>query len=108
MKYLLIGDSHSDYLGNPRGSFGFFGQRLQELVNEENEMDVLAVSGSIPQWWLDGTKTTFGSTISVQGKLSTAEHTPSVTNLGADYDVVVIELGANMHGMKASTITAQI
>lgn len=108
MKYLLIGDSHSDYLGNPRGSFGFFGQRLQELVNKDHEMDVMAVSGSTPQWWLDGKKTTFGSTISLKGKLSTADHTPSVTNLGADYDVIVIELGANMHGLKTTAITTQI
>jgi hypothetical protein len=104
----LIGDSHSDYYGNARGDFGFFGQRLQEIFSETDAMDVLAVSGSTPQWWLLGRPTVYGCTVSLAGQLATSAVTPSIADMGDQYDVIVIEQGANMQPQSTGTNVSEI
>lgn len=90
---LIIGDSHSDYYGNRRGDFGFFGQRLQELTGA----DLIAISGATPGWYLTAHKNIYGCTSSAKGVTEGCASAPNPTDF-IGYDDIIIELGANSIG----------
>jgi hypothetical protein len=53
-----IGDSHSDYEGNPHATFGFLGEHVKELMAGDGvPLSLFAASGSSPVWWFDDTQT---------------------------------------------------
>lgn len=85
-KWLIIGDSHSDYYGNARGSFGFMGLRLSEILSA----DLIAVSGSTPSWFLTARPAKYGCTVNG----GTCKITPAASP-GRN---VIVEQGANMIG----------
>jgi hypothetical protein len=113
-----IGDSHSDFKSAAyRGDFGFFGQRLKELLDGKGyDTSLYAASNSTPKWWFDGinrTTTTWGATEAIGNN---QPFTP--TNVRKlDYifperkppvDLVVIEQGTNMLGKDEEDNSKQI
>lgn len=97
---VMIGDSHSDYYGNKRGSFGFLGQRLNELMPD---MQMYAVSGSSPEKWVKGGNAPYGSTAYVNGKSSSIGRIPTISSL-PNADTLLVQQGTNMIGMSADQI----
>ena len=108
---VYIGDSHSDYAGNARGTFGFLGQHLTELMQADGiPLSLFAASGSIPSWWLDDAAeqaATYGYTqtsssparrsCSHSGKTGTC--VPKLGAILADHpSLFVIEQGTNLLG----------
>lgn len=108
---VYIGDSHSDYEGNARGTFGFLGQHVAELMRAQGiSFSLYAASGSTPSWWLDGAPTqaaTYGYT---QTSSSPARETcthgsrtgtcvPKLSTVLANHPrLFVIEQGTNLLG----------
>jgi lysophospholipase L1-like esterase len=105
---VLIGDSHSDFFSNSRGSFGFFGQRITE---EYPGISLYAVSSSSPAWWVGVNRriTKYGSTFYVKGNVSggVRNSTPSAASLPSA-DLLVIEQGSNMVGAPESSVKAMV
>ena len=117
----VIGDSHSDYYGNARGSFGFFGQHLNELITAAGyEFSLFAASGSNPTWWFDATPVQAALWGYTQTADSPAEKTctkngksgtcvPKLSPiLSAKPKLFVIEQGTNLLGYSKASITQQI
>ncbi len=116
---ILIGDSHSDFEGNRRGTFGFFSQHLKELSDAQTQKDfrVFAASSSRPDWWLDRT-----AKVSARWGYTQTSQLPSRVSCGRGVcvpklsqiqknifpDLIIIEQGTNMFGLSDATNVQQI
>lgn len=116
-----IGDSHSDYAGNRRGTFGFLGERLKELMKERGfSFSLYAASGSVPSWWTLGQSTQAAT----WGYTQTASFPPMKTCFRGNKkgtcvpkldailksfpDLIVIEQGTNMLGYSSAKVASQV
>jgi hypothetical protein len=106
----MIGDSHSDYAGNKRGTFGFFGQHMVELLSSKFDFSLYAASGSSPIWWFPETPSqaaTWGYTQTAKFPLQRAcrrgsKLAPCVPKLdvllASIPDLFIVQQGTNMLG----------
>ncbi len=107
-RVLHIGDSHS---------CGVYGKTIDGLMRETGaKVNTVAVAGSSPTWWMNGTTGKSGYySKDENGNVTepywqTPMQTPKLQSLIDEYkpSVLVVSLGANMVGYSESSIRSQI
>lgn len=107
-RVLHIGDSHS---------CGVYGKTIDGLMRETGaKVNTVAVAGSSPTWWMNGTTGKCGYySKDENGNVTepywqTPMQTPKLQSLIDEYkpSVLVVSLGANMVGYSESSIRSQI